>query len=114
MKSIVVVGSSKTDMIIRVARIPRGGETLLGGKFLTAAGGKGANQAVGAARAGGKVTFIARVGCDAFGESAIAGYRREGIDVSCVFRDRTAPSGVALIFVADTGENSIAVAGGAN
>jgi len=113
-RSIVVVGSSNTDMIIRVPRIPRAGETLLGGEFLTAAGGKGANQAVGAARAGGKVAFIARVGRDTFGDQAIAGLRRDGIDVSCVFRDKLAPSGVALIFVAQDGENSIAVAGGAN
>jgi ribokinase len=114
MKSIVVVGSSNTDMIIRVPRIPRAGETLLGGEFLTAAGGKGANQAVGAARAGGKATLIARVGRDAFGDQAIAGLRRDGVDVSCVFRDKLAASGVALIFVAKDGENSIAVAGGAN
>jgi ribokinase len=112
--SIVVVGSSNTDMIIRVPRIPRAGETLLGGEFLTAAGGKGANQAVGAARAGGKVAFIARVGRDAFGDQAIAGLLRDGIDVSRVFRDKLTPSGVALIFVAQDGENSIAVAGGAN
>src|ERR1700675_3205979 len=101
-------------MIIRVPRIPRAGETLLGGEFLTAAGGKGANQAVGAARAGGKVAFIARVGSDTFGDQAIAGLRRDGVDVSCVFRDKLAASGVALIFVTKEGENSIAVAGGAN
>jgi len=112
--SIVVVGSSNTDMIIRLSRIPRPGETILGGKFLTAAGGKGANQAVGAARAGGKVAFIARVGKDVFGDEAIAGLRRDGIDVRKVRRDATAPSGVALIFVAEDGENSIAVASGAN
>ena len=110
----MVVGSSNTDMIIRVPRIPRAGETLLGGEFLTAAGGKGANQAVGAARAGGKVAFIARVGRDAFGDQAIVGLLRDGIDVSRVFRDKLTPSGVALIFVAQDGENSIAVAGGAN
>jgi ribokinase len=113
-KSIVVVGSSNTDMIIRVSRIPRAGETLLGGEFFTAAGGKGANQAVGAARAGGKVALIARVGKDAFGDQAVAGLRRDGVDVGCVFRDKLAASGVALIFVAKDGENSIAVAGGAN
>jgi len=110
----VVVGSSNTDMIIRLARIPRPGETLIGGEFLTAAGGKGANQAVGAARAGGKVTLIARVGRDVFGAEAVAGLRRERIDVRHVVRDRSAPSGVALIFVAEDGENSIAVASGAN
>jgi ribokinase len=101
-------------MIIRVARLPRPGETLLGGEFLTAAGGKGANQAVGAARAGGRVRFIARVGCDDLGDAAVAALRRDRIDVSAVSRDSTAPSGVALIFVAKSGENSIAVAGGAN
>jgi ribokinase len=110
----VVVGSSNTDMIIRLARIPRPGETLLGGEFLTAAGGKGANQAVGAARAGGTVCFIARVGRDDLGDAAVAGLRRDRIDVSCVSRDPAAASGVALIFVAKNGENSIAVAGGAN
>ena len=72
--SIVVVGSSNTDMIIKLDRIPRPGETILGGEFVTAAGGKGANQAVGAARAGGKVTFIARVGRDMFGDQAVAGF----------------------------------------
>jgi ribokinase len=113
-KSIVVIGSSNTDLIIRVPRIPRAGETLLGGEFMSAAGGKGANQAVGAARAGGKVALIARVGVDAFGDRAITGLRRDGINVSRVFRDRRAASGVALIFVAKDGENSIAVAGGAN
>jgi ribokinase len=110
----VVIGSSNTDMIIRVARIPRPGETLLGGVYLTAAGGKGANQAVGAARAGGKVAFIARVGADDLGDAAVAGLRRDGIDVSSVSRDPKQPSGVALIFVAKSGENSIGVAGGAN
>jgi ribokinase len=113
-KSIVVIGSSNTDLIIRVPRIPRAGETLLGGEFMSAAGGKGANQAVGAARSGGKVAFIARVGSDAFGDRAITELRRDGIDVRRVFRDRRTASGVALIFVARDGENSIAVAGGAN
>lgn len=113
-KSIVVIGSSNTDLIIRVPRIPRAGETLLGGEFMTAAGGKGANQAVGAARSGGKAALIARVGTDAFGDRAVVGLRRDGVDVTCVFRDKLAASGVALIFVARDGENSIAVAGGAN
>jgi ribokinase len=112
--SIVVVGSSNTDMIIRLERIPRPGETILGGEFLRAAGGKGANQAVGAARAGGDVTLIARIGRDVFGDEALAGWKRDGIDVRHVVRDRAAPSGVALIFVAKDGENSIAVASGAN
>lgn len=101
-------------MIIKLDRIPQLGETILGGEFTTAAGGKGANQAVAAARAGGDVTFIARVGQDMFGEKALAGFVQDGIHVEFVTPDPAAPSGVALIFVAKDGENSIAVAGGAN
>ena len=112
--SILVVGSSNTDMIIKVERIPKPGETILGGEFASAAGGKGANQAVGAARAGGAVAFIARVGQDMFGDKAVAGFIADGINVEYVMRDPTNPSGVALIFVAQNGENSIAVASGAN
>jgi ribokinase len=111
---ILVVGSSNTDMIIKLDRIPQPGETILGGEFATAAGGKGANQAVAAARAGGDVTFVARVGQDMFGEKAVAGLVQDGIHVQYVTRDPAAPSGVALIFVAKDGENSIAVASGAN
>ena len=113
-KSIVVIGSSNTDMIIKLDRIPRPGETILGGEFVTAAGGKGANQAVAAARAAGRVSFIARVGKDVFGDQALAGFVKAHIDVEHVARDKAAPSGVALIFVARDGENSIAVASGAN
>ena len=79
---IVVVGSSNTDMIVKSPHIPAPGETVLGGIFATAAGGKGANQAVAAARAGGEVVFVARVGDDMFGAQAIAGFEREGIDCS--------------------------------
>jgi ribokinase len=111
---ILVVGSSNTDMIVRLDRLPGPGETLIGGKFTTAAGGKGANQAVGAARAGGRVVFVGRVGTDGLGRSALANLRRDGVDVRHVVRDHEAPSGVALIFVARGGENSIAVASGAN
>ncbi len=111
---VLVVGSSNTDMIIKVQRIPKPGETLLGGQFASAAGGKGANQAVGAARAGGAVTLIARVGQDMFGDKAVAGFIADGINVDYVVRDRATPSGVALIFVGQNGENSIAVASGAN
>ncbi|MCF7975690.1 MAG: ribokinase [Phycisphaerae bacterium] len=111
---IVVVGSSNTDMIVQTPRIPRPGETILGGTFNTAAGGKGANQAVACARAGGQVTFVARVGRDMFGDQAMMGFRQDGINIDHVIRDETAPSGVALIIVDDQGENSIAVASGAN
>ena len=111
---ILVIGSSNTDLIIKAARIPRPGETILGGEFARAAGGKGANQAVAAARAGGAVTFIARVGRDDNGEAALAGFAADGINVKHVIRDPTRPSGVALILVDQNGENSIAVASGAN
>jgi len=113
-KKIVVVGSSNTDMIIKVPWIPKPGETILGGKFSTAPGGKGANQAVAAARAGGDVTFLARIGNDMFGQKAKEGFIKDKINVDYVLTDENDPSGVALIFVAEDGENSIAVAGGAN
>ena len=112
--NIVVIGSSNTDMIVQTPWIPKPGETILGGTFSTAPGGKGANQAVAAARAGGNVSFIARVGTDMFGDQAVEGFRRDGIDTSGVLRDESAPSGVALIIVDEHGENSIAVAPGAN
>jgi ribokinase len=113
-RSILVVGSSNTDMLIKLGRIPKPGETVLGGQFASAPGGKGANQAVAAARAGGAVTFIARLGQDMFGDQALGGLAADGINVDYVFRDPGAPSGVALIFVGNHGENSIAVASGAN
>ncbi|HEX2790005.1 MAG TPA: ribokinase [Steroidobacteraceae bacterium] len=113
-RRIVIVGSSGTDMIIKLDRIPRPGETLLGGEFHVTGGGKGANQAVSAARAGGNVAFVARVGQDEFGEQAIAAFVKERINVDHVYRDRKVSTGVALIFVDQQGENSIGVAPGAN
>ena len=114
MKNILVVGSSNTDLIIRVPRIPRPGETVLGGEFSTAAGGKGANQAVAAARAGGRVTFVARIGIDGFGDRALANFKLDNIDARFVLRNDDVPSGIALITVDERGENSISVASGAN
>lgn len=112
--TIVVIGSSNTDMIVKTSRIPAPGETVLGGRFVTAPGGKGANQAVAAARAGGDIAFVARVGTDSFGDEAVEGFRRAGIDTRFVFRDSSEPSGVAFIVVDAGGENSITVAPGAN
>ena len=112
--SVLVIGSSNTDMVIKMERIPKPGETILGGEFVTAQGGKGANQAVAAARAGGHVTFIARLGRDMFGDQAFASLLAAGINLKYVLRDPASPSGVALIFVGKNGENSIAVASGAN
>ncbi|HLF02366.1 MAG TPA: ribokinase [Anaerolineales bacterium] len=114
MTRIVVVGSSNTDLIVRADRLPAPGETVLGGDLITAPGGKGANQAVAAARLGAEVTFVARVGKDMFGEAALENFRREGIDTRFVIQDATAPSGVALIVVGQNGQNIIAVAPGAN
>ena len=114
MRNVLVVGSSNTDMVLRVPRIPKPGETVLGGAFVMAAGGKGANQAVAAARAGANVVFVARVGEDVFGEQALANFRADGIDTRFVLRTVGAPSGVALINVDGRGENSISVASGAN
>ena len=111
---IVVVGSSNTDMILQVDHLPRPGETVLGGRFSMSPGGKGANQAVAAARAGGAVAFVARVGNDLFGRQAVEGFVRDGVDMRAVVMDPEVPSGVALIFVAADGENSIGVASGAN
>lgn len=111
---LVVVGSSNTDMVVQTPRLPRPGETLLGGRFTLAAGGKGANQAVAAARAGGRVAFVCRVGKDVFGDRALRGFKADGLETRWVRRDPQAPSGVALIAVAPDGENSIVVAPGAN
>ena len=111
---IVVVGSSNTDMVLKMDRLPGPGETLIGDEFIMAAGGKGANQAVAAARLGGEVTFIARVGKDIFGQRAIEGFRKEGICTDFIVHDEQYPSGVALIFVDQRGENNIGVASGAN
>ncbi len=111
---IVVVGSSNTDMVVRVEHLPARGETVLGEKFIMTAGGKGANQAVAAARLGAEVTLVARLGRDMFGDRALAGYHAEGIQTDYIVRDDEAASGVALIVVDQAAENIIAVASGAN
>jgi ribokinase len=111
---IVVVGSSNTDLVVGVPHIPAPGETVLGGDLQTVAGGKGANQAVACARLGGAVTFICRLGDDAYGERARVGFIAEGIDTRFVFTTPNTPSGVALIAVSASGENAIVVAPGAN
>ena len=114
MKNIVVIGSSNTDMVVKTSHLPAAGETVLGGEFMMNAGGKGANQAVAAARYGERVVFVARVGDDMFGRQTLESLRRDGIDTSCVSVDSDRMSGVALISVNDEGENSIVVASGAN
>jgi len=111
---IVIVGSSNTDMVVRAERLPVRGETVLGEKFIMTAGGKGANQAVAAARLGAEVTFVARLGRDMFGDTALAGFQAEGIHTDYIVRDDDEPSGVALIVVDHQAENIITVAPGSN
>ena len=110
---VVVIGSSNTDMTIKAERLPKPGETILGGVFVMGPGGKGANQAVAARRLGADVSFICKVGKDIFGDNAIEGYRKEGIDTSRILRSDKA-SGTALILVDAKAENCISVAPGAN
>ncbi len=102
------------DLVVTTPHIPAPGETVLGDSFSTLPGGKGANQAVAAARAGARVVMIGRLGPDAFGDTLRAGLVDEGIDVDHVGTCKHDPSGVALISVADSGENAIVVAPGAN
>lgn len=110
---IALVGSINHDLVARVPSIPRPGETLTGSSFAEIAGGKGANQAVAAARAGGHVTMVGRVGQDSFGPGLLANLEREGIE-STHIQSTEGSSGVALIAVDDAGENCIIVVPGAN
>ena len=113
-KKIVVVGSCNTDMVIKADRLPVPGETILGGTFFMNPGGKGANQAVAAARMGGSVTLISKTGNDVFGKQSVMLYNAENIKTDYVFSDPNHPSGVAMITVDSNGENCIVVASGAN
>lgn len=111
---IAVIGSSNTDMVIKTSKLPIPGETILGGKFFMNPGGKGANQAVAAARLGGKVSFIAKTGDDVFGKQARQIFENENINTDYLVTDPGHPSGVALITVDAKGENCIVVAPGSN
>ena len=113
-KKILVIGSSNTDMVIKTQSFPVPGETILGGRFLMNAGGKGANQAVAASRLGGMVTFIGKIGDDIFGKQAVQQLEDEGINVNFVAVDPENPSGVAMITVDRKAENTIVVAPGSN
>jgi ribokinase len=112
--NIVVVGSLNMDLVVRMPQIPHPGETLLGGVFKTFPGGKGANQAVAAARLGANVTMIGCVGNDAFGKEMRATLENDGIDTAHILIHPDVATGVALIQVDAQGQNSIAVASGAN
>jgi ribokinase len=111
---IYIIGSSNTDMVVKAERLPLPGETILGGHFFMNAGGKGANQAVAAARLGGRVSLIANLGDDLFGRQAVEQFQSEKISTDFITFDSVHPSGVALINVDSHGENCIAVAPGAN
>ena len=111
---IAVVGSSNMDLVVKSTRIPAVGETILGGDFIMVPGGKGANQAVAAAKLGAEVYFIAKLGSDIFAEHSLDNFRRARVNTKYVIQTNEAPSGVALIMVDDEGNNSIVVAPGAN
>ena len=113
-KTIVIIGSSNTDMVIRAPYFPARGETIMGGDFLMNAGGKGANQAVTVARLAGNACFVCRIGEDVFGSKAFELFTKEGIDTTHITRDPKEPSGIAIITVNDAAENTIVVAPGAN
>jgi ribokinase len=114
MGKIVIVGSSNTDLVVRAQKIPAPGETVIGNDFFMNPGGKGANQAVTIAKLGAEASFIAKVGDDDYGRNSIENYKRANLDVSHVYIDENAHSGVALIVVDGSGENAITVSSGAN
>lgn len=115
MGKIIVIGSSNTDMVVTSPKLPLPGETVLGNEFDVIPGGKGANQAVAAARAGADVSFVAKVGNDDFGKQAIIGYQKDKINTENILIDPVKPSGVAVIIVDEnSGQNSIVVAPGSN
>ncbi len=114
MKKVAVIGSSNTDMVVKTSRFPAPGETVLGGEFFVFPGGKGANQAVAAARMGADVRFFCVLGDDSFGQQAREGYTREGIRTDAILIEPATATGVALITVNEAGENEIVVAPGAN
>jgi len=111
---ICVVGSSMIDLISKVPRLPKLGETLVGHSFHLGYGGKGANQAVMAAKLGARVTMVNKVGRDVFGEGTLRNYQEQGIDTTHVMFDESRFSGVAPIFVDDNAQNFIVIVPGAN
>jgi len=111
---IVVVGSSNMDLVVKSPRIPAKGETILGGNFIMTPGGKGANQAVAAAKLGAEVYFVAKLGDDIFGRQSLSNFQKVAVHTEYVVQTKEAPSGVALITVDDAGDNVIVVAPGAN
>jgi len=114
MSKITVIGSTNIDLIMKMKDLPVKGETITGGEFMQTFGGKGANQAVGAARAGGSVSFISCVGDDHYGSQCIENFKQDGIDTSHMFTEKEIATGTALIMIGKGGDNMITVAPGAN
>jgi ribokinase len=113
-KTITVIGSSNVDMIMKMEKLPRLGETVTDAEFFQVYGGKGANTAVGAARAGGNVNFVNCVGDDIFSDPMVENFRKDGINTDFVFKERGISSGTALIMIGEKGDNYLSVAPGAN
>lgn len=114
MTAVIVLGSANTDLTVRAERLPRPQETVTDGEFSATYGGKGANQALAALKAGAETRLIARIGCDAFGERLFEHLTQSGLPRNCMLRDEDTPAGVALIGVDREGTNQIMVAPGSN
>jgi ribokinase len=114
LSKVIVIGSANRDLTVRLERLPRTGETVSGGEFYASFGGKGANQAVAALKAGAEVAFVAKVGLDENGDAMVSHFQGLGLSSDQILRDGTTPSGVALIMVEKDGKNMIAVAPGSN
>jgi ribokinase len=114
MSKILVVGSINMDLVTRVSKTPKIGETIFGSDFKQIPGGKGANQAVSMARLGADVSMIGMVGADSFGETLLNGMKKDGVDISGIGKCNEIPTGIATIIVDDDANNSIIVVSGAN
>jgi ribokinase len=114
LKNIVALGSINTDLVINTPQLPKPGETVSGSNFKTMLGGKGANQAIAAARLGSSVSMIGRVGNDPYGLTALENLRQQHVDIRQVTVDPSTPSGIAFILIDECGNNSIIVSPGAN
>lgn len=111
---IAVIGSSNIDLIMKMKRLPEKGETVTNADFMQTFGGKGANQAVAAARAGSRVLFVNAVGDDAYSETMLANFAQDGIDLTHILHCKGLPSGHALVMIGESGMNYLSVAPGAN
>ncbi len=111
---ILVIGSANVDLVVKLDKIPKPGETIGDGRFHQFCGGKGANQAVAAARSGQDVVFVGLVGDDAYGEAVIENLKAASIDTQYLHKEKTSHTGIALISVSSSGENAISIAPGVN